>query len=739
MNKQTATKRTDDFVYLHPLTLKQELLALAGLFLILCVFRFRVFPVYSSAYLGGFERDAGLYIWLVKSNLSDLFSFPWFDTRAFFPYTQTLAWSDNFILPSLFCWPLLAIGLTLPAAFNTLILSANLLNGYCTYRLAKRLCGRGVPAFVSGAMFMCYSFLGSHLGHPQLQFVFWLPLTFGLLFRFFARPALLTSLFIGLSVCGTFLTTVYYALFLVIGLACLSLACILLKPMQFKWQDYLKLAAGMLVGFLPCFFFIFPYLSVRETFGARRLFEAYSFSANGLSYLSAPVLNLFYRTTANWSNPEAQLFPGFIVLILAGLAFTRTIETKRLKPFAVGITCLLVATLVSSSATDSQSLKYLCAGSLWLLLACFMFFLINLGRLERSLNFHLLSNRGIIASFLFTAAVYFAISLGPLGRPVFGSYAPGVFSVLYYLLPGMNSLRAISRIGIGCILCLCLAAPFALVLLIEKRKLTTAVCVPILLLALAENYLVRYPVEGEILAPAIVHHLKELADPDDVVVVTPLTSETKADGSVKSWKDFARLNVNYMNWLQPSKLALLNGYSGQRSRIMFEYPRKLSGFPDRRSLNALGLIANLRFVIHASPYDPTFQEKLLLNRASAFSSELTFVKKDALGFYLFEYHPTTEITPEYFLRVPSHPRGQVHLQLMTLSNSPETHVFLNVCIKEHFEKNPYAAIKISNDGKWQNYSLPLPVTPDSVRPLILSFKSKSKALIYLKRRRWQPL
>src|SRR5690606_17744046 len=98
------------------------------------------------------------------------------------------------------------------------------------------------------------------------------------------------------------------------------------------------------------------------------------------------------------------------------------------------------------------------------------------------------------------------------------------------------------------------------------------------------------------------------------VVVLPLARQLRSDGTIESWSDFARLNVSYMNWAYPAGAQIINGYSGQRTQIMREFPRAMVNFPDPRSTATLGSIINIRYiVVHTSQFE-NFDPALYFSR-----------------------------------------------------------------------------------------------------------------------------
>ena len=736
----------------------QQCRAAAGLLLLLILVRFAAFRYFNTRYLGGFERDAGLYVWLVNANIQDLFGSGWFNTPAFYPYTRTLAWSDNFILPSLAVWVLRA-GLSVFAAYNVVLLGACFLNGFVTYRLCYRLTSRAVPSWTAGAAFMASSALTAQLGHPQLQFAFWIPAALYYLIAYLSAPRLRAALQLGFVLVLCFLCTVYYAVLIPPLIAVVLVAFFLLRPGHLPLRGYGLLLLGSILGAAPAAFFVLPYFDVRNTFGGRGLYESFAFGATALSYVSAAPLNWLYGRSATLSHGEAHLFPGVAVLGLAATAFWRLRGARRQRRVTALVLVTLALTLVCSALSappvaeqvawlgrNVRTLRYLTAAASWAALLCGAAFLYRLGALERELRFEAMSNRGLIAVFLFTAYVFFALSLGPLGKGwIFpqhgelfaGEFAPGLFTLFYGLVPGADSLRAVSRIGIVVILCLTLTIPFALVLLARARGWGRGFYLLIAGGILAEIVHWAIPFEGVPATPPVFQSAAALAAPGDTLLVLPFAPRTTPTGTVASWSDFALLNVLYMNWALPTGLPVVNGYSGQRSKLMLEYPGKTARFPDLRSLNALSLISGLRYIIYLPEYDARFDPEDFSERLKQLGAFLTLKERDAAGHYLFEYLPQVQLAPEFVLRVPSYPRGTIALDLMSLyrDGAPETQV--EVLLKGAApEGKPLQTFAVPSDGKWHTFEVTLPATADRVRPLLLTLKAPPAAQVFLGRNRF---
>lgn len=735
IDENEETPELPPFLLLYFRPLKKELLAIFGFIVIIFAFRYKAILNINSMVLGGFERDAGLYVWLIKANIRDLFSLPLFNTTAFYPYTRTLGWSDNFILPSLVLWPALKLGLPLVLAYNLLLLGTTFLNGFFSYRLCFRLSGKAFPAFIAGAAFMSLSALSSQLGHPQLQFAFFFPLGLGALFYTLSRPAFFRAYLLGVVVLAAFLTTVYYSLFLVVCYFSIFLIFIVLRPKHYTAKDYSIIAIGSALGVAPLLFFLKPYLDVRDIFGARNIYEAYYFSANLFSYISTSPLNLLYKGTAEWTHAEAYLFPGFTVLILSLLALMRISEAKELrKILGIFAVCFIFAILCTIHARSNLYYSYMSATLFWLSLFAFIVLIYKMGQFERRLGFTIMTNRGLIAALIFTAFLFFAISFGPLGNPEKGELALGIFRPFYELLPGFNSIRAISRTGLVCLFILCTLLVFGVSIMQARVRKGRLLSVFVLALILLENYNSTYPLQPVSRGSSVFEQLEQLTIKNAALMILPFTDELKANGTVKSWGKFAEYNVNYMNWAFPLDMPLVNGYSGQRSKIMLEYPRKMSNFPDRRSVNAIGLIPGLKYIIYVSQNDPQFNELQFLEKLKNYTAELQLISTDLEGNYLIEFIGKTRITEGFYLRTPSFPNGVLTLELQALYEAEDKEYELVLIEHDHFNGAPVATTKIKANGEWEQYSFLLPEVKNTARPLRISFKWEGQSDLLLKER-----
>lgn len=726
-------------IELREISVREQGLLLAALTGLLIIFRFDGFRFFFSEYIGGFSGDGGLYVWLVQHNLRDLFSLPWFNTYAFYPYGKAIAWSDNFIFPSLLAGIFLWIGVPLVAVYNGLILAATALNGIITARLCSRLTGNSLSAFIGGAAFMCSSVLSSSVGHPQLQFAFWIPLGTLVVIEFLAKPSSLTALAFGITLLLTFLTTVHFALFIFVVVFALVGCIVLVRPHALTKKHAILFVSGTCVGLIPIVPFVGPYLEASATFQSRALYEAYYFSASILSYLSAGEFSLLFGRTIRWSHNEARLFPGLLMYVATVIAILRLVEARQLRQPVIIFAALFGLTGLASLLPAHAVTKAVCALLLWATLAAFCSFIYRMGKLERSLKVTFLTNRALIAMFLGVALLGFALSFGPLGNPEKGHLALGVFRFFYTCIPGFDSIRAVGRFGILVAFGLSVTLSLTTLLLTKKYKLESRTVCVLFAILLAENFHYSFPLEAARPAPAAFQRLSDLSADNHAFIMLPYAGAATPEGTPVSWQAFARYNVNAMHWAFPLKRFLVNGYSGQQTKLMRELPGQLAEFPDERSLLALRSIAGLRYVIVVSSLDPDFNHDSFGIKSRFVASDIRLIEADSAGNYLFELIGEQAVREDFLLSVPSSPAGILNLELRVEGATAGSEAEVAVQINDHFEDPPLTTLSVPADGSSRMYSIPLPRTSDAVRPLRLGFKTAPGSTIFLGKTTFEPV
>ncbi len=718
--------RVIDFLPCHAPPRRVLLISGLTLLAVLIGLRLETFLNINSLFLGGTRGDSALYLWLVNSNLENLGNAGWFNTKAFYPYSLSLAWSDNFILPSLLYSAFQGLGLGQALSWNLLILSAEFLNGFFVFLLTYRLLGKQHLALLSGICFMGSAYFSANLGHPQLQFAFFLPMTMMACLSYLSSTSIRSALWCGFTVFLAFISTVYYAVFCAILCGSVILATLLIRPHYLERAELSRFACGFLLGLLPVVPLLLPYLKVREAFGPRNLYEAYYFAASSLSYISTSSLNWLYGFTERFSHDEGRLFSGLSLLALALCGFLTLRGTARLKqPFRIFFELLAIALVASSSLAPLP--RYICALSLWALLFSSAFLTWKIGSLERALNVQIMTNRSLVSLFSFVAVIFLILSFGPCGNPEKGHLALAPYRFVYALLPGFDSIRASARYGVVVLFCLSVLAAYGANFIQKFYPKKGWLVWSFVVVFLLESYLPRYPLEPLEPTPGIISKVSERMLKDDVAIFLPLVPAVE---DLKfSWTDYAFLNAKYMNWANHTLLRLVNGYSGQRTNLAERLPLKLRGFPSENSIAELGTIAGLRFIIFSSKDSPNFQTTTFFRAVNAESSKIALLDSDADGNFLFEYVAQREIGEGTYLLAPSYPSAGLTLELMSPYDTNQKGSSVTVYANEA----PTSTISIKSSGTWEEFLVQLPESSDRVRPFKITFKIDGDQKIYLRK------
>ena len=572
--------------------------------------RFEAFEYLNTRYIGGYEGDAGLYVWLTKSFANDPWQAIHLESNAFFPYALSRAWSDNFLLPSFIASAFHFIGVGEILSYNLVILIATFLNGAITYRLSRKLEASMLGSILAGLGFMSTSYLSAHLGHPQLQFAFFIPLGALLLIPEDRTP--LSWFAFGLVLSCAFYTTVYYAIFL----ALFFIAAVIHAAFTEQTAQVVKNLFWVGIGAFPVCWALPFYLTVKEAFNERGLFEAFYFSATGISYITHPQFSKWYGATQTFSHTEAQLGSGFVLLISSAFALWSTFRESTLGRLAIISVIALVLASISGPAA-----RNLTAILTWIALIT-----VFIGvKSER------VSERKIVGAVFWFSLLFFTLSLGPLGNSAKGELAFGPFSALYHTVPGVDAIRAVGRFGIITVLGFYLANALFL------SKQSRIVCVAVFLLSIAENRHTVFPIEGVTARPEVAEGVPS----GSVALSLPMANEI-VDKKVVRWGEFARLNVNAMNWFVGSGVKLLNGYSGQRTKLMLELPGLTKDFPNSAAIKYLSQFPELQFIVINSNLIEGFSEERFNEELKKFPS-LEVLRRGNDHSILLAFHPKTAL------------------------------------------------------------------------------------------------
>ena len=283
------------------------------------------FSASPNTHILGDVPDAHMYVWTLAWNAHAFINQPLhiFDANIYYPYANTLAYSENLIGSAFFAAPITWATGNLLLATNLTALLSCVLCGVGAYLLARRLNIGVGGAFICGLIFAFAPPRFVRMGQLHMTAVQWIPFSLAFLHSYFERgrrrDLLLAIAFFS-----------WQALSSGHGAAYLFIAVAALIAWQFAFGAPLAIrrrlndfgtAGAYLIA--PAVWVMLPYRIAQTDAGLRR---GYLTDAQpGIeSFLASPSWlhqSLLERLWGPFdSEPDAFLFPGILLLMLAVIA-----------------------------------------------------------------------------------------------------------------------------------------------------------------------------------------------------------------------------------------------------------------------------------------------------------------------------------------------------------------------------------------------------------------------------------
>ncbi|MEO5822078.1 MAG: hypothetical protein ABIT71_16360 [Vicinamibacteraceae bacterium] len=244
-----------------------------------------------------------------------------FDGNIFWPDRNTLAYSDAVLLQGLIATPLVALGAGPNGIANALSLVGIVTSAFFAYLLAARLSGSRRAAIVAGLVFAFSTYRRVHLQHLELQWAQWMPLAFWAWHRLLDTGRMRDGLLCAGLVLLQLLSSLYYAMFLAIGLAVVGLVTLIARRGRIAVPALIGLTGGAVIGAGVAATYAQPYAEARAKVGDRSLGETRRYSATLGSFVTVSPDSLIYRDILpHEGEGETELFTGFTPVVLAGAA-----------------------------------------------------------------------------------------------------------------------------------------------------------------------------------------------------------------------------------------------------------------------------------------------------------------------------------------------------------------------------------------------------------------------------------
>jgi hypothetical protein len=290
--------------------------------------------------------DAQFTVWRISWVAHQLRSDPahLFDGNIFHPASNTLAYSDAMLVVAVAGAPLIWAGVHPIVVHNLLLLAAILSSALASYALCKALTGDRLAAIFGGVVFALAPYRMAHIGHLELQWATFMPLTLLVLHRVGGagrsrdRPLhtrgvaaglrtgrVSAGILAGILLALQGLASLYYFAFFGIYLAAWSMLMLVASAREARWPMLRTLAVAGVTAVVVIAPYLAIYAAARQTLGPREQTEIQQFSATPADYARVSGESETYPSGPLDAQDERSLFPGIaaIALALCGIAIGR--------------------------------------------------------------------------------------------------------------------------------------------------------------------------------------------------------------------------------------------------------------------------------------------------------------------------------------------------------------------------------------------------------------------------------
>ncbi|HEV7858810.1 MAG TPA: DUF4214 domain-containing protein [Pyrinomonadaceae bacterium] len=258
-----------------------------------------------------------------------------FEATMFYPYHQTLAFSESDYGIALLFFPFFALGLRPLTIYILATLFGFAFTGYGAFRLARTLNLSNGAAWVTGIVFAFVPYRFNQLSHLPIIFTGWVPLLLEALILFTRERSWKRAGWLGLTFLMNALTCLTWFVLTSIPLA---LSALFLMARYRAWREKtFWLRGGIATGaaLLVLFPFLLPYYRVSQALGfIRSSAEVTEYSARFINWLAVEERNkLWHGLGGAGIRNEMVLFPGLMppLLLLAAMFSALAVAVRSVR------------------------------------------------------------------------------------------------------------------------------------------------------------------------------------------------------------------------------------------------------------------------------------------------------------------------------------------------------------------------------------------------------------------------
>jgi len=560
--------------------------------LVLLFFAALVIPMYYpiSLHPGSMLPDKGdpsLYVWIVAWDLHKFLTglSGFFDANIFWPYKDTLAYTDHLIGLALMAAPVYFLTGNIVLAWNSTTIASFILSGLAMYLLCREFRVSRGASLIAGVIFTFCPWRYAHYGHTTFYAFQWGLFALIFLHREIDNPRWGRALLYGFFFAFQGLSCLYLGAYLGVTSAVVLVYEFIRRGYRLPRALFVQLGTAMAIALLLLTPILTPFFRVSKEQGVKRTErDCVRLSADPFDYLAAPPHNRIYGATGrifksrlSYSPCENQLFPG-IVPVLLGLAGLFFYRGKR-------------------PAKDSRG---------------------------RGFQIQWERHQAIYFTVAITA---FVLSLGPTLHVYWKMlYIPLPYKLLYHFVPGFAGMRGVSRFACVFMLGLAVLAAFGFDRVAGalrgpvKRSLAA---MAFMLVILAEYFSSPVPHAEVPTGESVPRVYQWLAKQSPVAVVAELPQCSRWPGDSKDFSEVTGFMYAYysaFHSFQPT----INGQAAFLPPSQKFIWSVLSTFPSPESINLLRYLGVSFVVLHTDKYLGD-EGKGIAGRASALASDLRAV------------------------------------------------------------------------------------------------------------------
>lgn len=268
----------------------------------------------------------------------------YFDTPYFYPYKNTLAYTEHHSISQIFFFPLFTIFKDAVFVHNLMVLILLILAGFTMYLFVNRITGSYIASVIAAVAFSFVPYRYTHLVHMNLLHWWIIPLCFISAYNFAERLSLKNALFMGVSLLSLSLWSNNITAFFVVPFSIYFFYLIQKNRLWNNRNFYILFLIIVVTDLILVYPFLRHYLRLRdEMFFERFLFDIKYYSPHIRNFLGVHKSNIVWGDLLGKNGEwERYLFPQATFLFLFCLGIF-TIYFSRFRK--LGILFTLIALL----------------------------------------------------------------------------------------------------------------------------------------------------------------------------------------------------------------------------------------------------------------------------------------------------------------------------------------------------------------------------------------------------------